>query len=303
MVANVPFNPMITTSALGSFAVQSDGYIQGQAMDDPSARYRLAGGILAASEVLPMWGGVGISETTSPTPAGTGGFATAIPGELGGVISRATLLGAGAGQLTGFSVFDQAHAMVNSPQSPVPVAASGMSVNFYRLGSLARIALQMDPALITAEGKVITTPLSWDFTAQRLIPYSATYPQGTITGAVWANTLGGQIDYTVSTDLTSYIDAGDDINVANVVSTGATTDGYNGNYPVVSISATHIIVAAPRAASPGTYASGGIVKAGGGALPVKVLNVQIGNSMIVAYDPVTGFVTWNRSGACALVQI
>ena len=42
---------------------------------------------------------------------------------------------------------------------------------------------------------------------------------------------------------------------------------------------------------------------GGGILPVRVLEVQVGNSMTVNYDPVTGFATWNRSGSCAVIQI
>jgi hypothetical protein len=40
-----------------------------------------------------------------------------------------------------------------------------------------------------------------------------------------------------------------------------------------------------------------------GALPVKILDIQVGNSMIVAYSNVTGFATWNTAGACALIQI
>lgn len=292
---SVPYNPLVTTNASGSFNVETTGYIQGQALDQPAIRNSLAGGVLLATAAFPMWGGVGIYELIP-------GAANTPNGVLGGTVDRANSL-TGATALTGFSVFDQAHAMINSPSSPVPVAPGGGQVNFYRLGSGARIAVAVDPSLISLDGTIITSQVSWDFVAQRLIPYSATYPQGTITGAVWASTDGGQTDYTVSTDLTAFINAGDDINVANVVSTGATTNGYNGNFTVVSISATHIVVSAPRAASPGTYASGGIVVAGGGALPVKVLEVAVGNSMIVEYDATTGSATWDRSGSTAIILI
>jgi hypothetical protein len=299
MAGNITFNPSVTTNASGSFNVSADGLIQGTAFDDPSTRFRLRGGILAADETLPMWGGVGIYELVA------GAVGAALPQHaLGGTVGRANSLAAQAAkQLLGFSVFDQAVNAINTPQSPVPLLASGMGVHYYPLGSLARIAVAADPSLISLDGGVTSALVSWDFTAQRLIPYSATYPTGTITGAVWANTSGGQIDYTVSTDLTSYINAGDDINVVGVVSTGATTDGYNGNYIVVSISATHIVVTAPRTASPGTYASGGTVVSGGGALPVKVLRVKASNCMNVVYDPVTGFATWDRNGAGAVIQI
>ena len=36
---------------------------------------------------------------------------------------------------------------------------------------------------------------------------------------------------------------------------------------------------------------------------VKVLSVEVGNSMTVSYDPVTGFATWNRSGTTAIILI
>ena len=54
---------------------------------------------------------------------------------------------------------------------------------------------------------------------------------------------------------------------------------------------------------PGAYVGGGQVDAGGGALNVKVLDIQVGNSMTVNYDPVTGFATWNRNGSTAIILI
>lgn len=295
MPANITFNPMLTTSAAGSFNVQDDGFIQGCAMDDPSTRFALAGGVLLNSETISMWGGVGIFEDVP-------GVAGQQNPSLGGNVGRANSL-TGNSALTGFSVFDQNYAAINTPQSPVPLLGSLQTVNFYRFGSRARVPVACDPILANLEGGIITQQVSWDFVAQRLIPFSATYPQTTITGAVWASTGGGQVNYTVSTDLTSFLTAGDDINVSGVVSTGATTNGYNGNYHVVSLTSTNVIVSAPRAASPGTYASGGVILAGGGALPVKIIRVNIGNSMTVVYDPVTGFATWNRAGSCALILL
>ncbi|MBL0880534.1 hypothetical protein HLB04_20885, partial [Serratia ureilytica] len=49
-MANLSLNPMATTNALGSFGVQSDGYVQGIALDDPANRFNLAAGTVAATE-------------------------------------------------------------------------------------------------------------------------------------------------------------------------------------------------------------------------------------------------------------
>lgn len=305
MVATIPFNPYVTVNAAGSFNIQSDGYIQGTAMPDPSARYRLASGVLATTETLPMWGGVGISETTSPYATGQS------QGVAGGLITRATNISStgAASSLTGFSVFDQNYAMVNTPQSPVPMIGSYGAVNFYRFGSQARVALAIDPVLVDLEGNVITQQVSWDFVNQRLVPYAPAYGPYTITGATWSSTSGGRATFTISgtTDPSTLLAAGDDINVTGVVSTGGTGLGYNGAFTVVSFGGTSgsytITVTLAAASSPGTYSSGGTVTAGGGAVPCKILNVNVGNSMTVVYSSTTGFASWNRAGSCALVQI
>jgi hypothetical protein len=152
------------------FNTESDGFVVGTAMPDPSTRFALAGGILASTETLPMWGGLAISENI-PTERSTPTANPARPDTaLGSIIARATAYA----NLTGFSVFDQNYAAVNTPQSPVPSVGSGGLVNFYRLGSGARIALAIDPALVTLEGGLITQQISWDFTAQRIIAFATT---------------------------------------------------------------------------------------------------------------------------------
>jgi len=159
MSSNISFNPLTTTNGLGSFSVQSDGYVQGVALDDPAIRNALAGGYLAAAETLPMWGGVAIMENIPPSTS---------DGALGGAIQRADT----NAHITGFSVFNQAHNWVTSPQSQVPSAGAGMTVPFYRLGSGARIAVAIDPALVSLDGGLITQQVSWDLTNQKIIAYS-----------------------------------------------------------------------------------------------------------------------------------
>jgi hypothetical protein len=115
-----------------------------------------------------MFGGIAITESIPQERPPV----TRADVALGGIIARATTLVAGAGGVTGFSVFDQNYAAVNTPQSPVPTVGSGGLVNFYRLGSGARVALAIDPALITLEGGLITQQVSWDFTLQRIIAFA-----------------------------------------------------------------------------------------------------------------------------------
>lgn len=202
MPSNISFNPLTTTNGYGSFSRQTDGYVQGVALDDPSIRNSLAGGVLDSSETLPMWGGVAIKEYI---PASTS------DGALGGSILRA----ATNATITGFSVFNQASNWVTSPDSQAPSAGAGMTIPFYRLGSGARIAVAIDPALVSLDGDLITQQVSWDFTNQKIIAYS-----------------------------------------------------------------------------------GGI-----GALNVKILHINIGNSKIIDYDSGDNTVNWDDTGSCAIILI
>lgn len=158
-MTQISINPSLTTNAAGGFNTQSIGYIQGMALDDPSIRNELAGGYLDSAETAPMWGGVAIEEMTGLVSESRGN-------DIKRAVSYATL--------TGFSVFNQNHAAINSPQSPVPLSAVGMMVSFYRLGSGARIPLAIDPALIGDAGNIITQQLSWDFAAQQIVAFSVT---------------------------------------------------------------------------------------------------------------------------------
>lgn len=291
MVATISFNPVITTTAAGSFNTDAGGLIQGTAFDSPAIRNQLALGVLASTETLPMWGGVGISEAL---PGLTGG--PVIP--LGGLITRATAIGSAgaAGSLTGFCVFDQNFAANTTPQSPVPLLGSYQQVNFYRLGSGARIAVNANPSLVSLEGGIITQQVSWDFVNQQLVPYYPAEGAITIASGTWASTAGGTA--TIVTSSAASLLVGDQF-----VITGTTPTAYNGTWTVATISGTTITFLLPAASSPGSITTPGSISAGGGALPCQVLELNIGNSMTVVYNTVTGFATWNRAGTCAVIQI
>ena len=85
MVTSVTINPFAHNAGnAGLFNVTSKGFRQGTAMADPSTRYRLRQGLLATTETIPMWGGVGIYEFI-PSPGTNyvghpGGPPTARPG-------------------------------------------------------------------------------------------------------------------------------------------------------------------------------------------------------------------------------
>ena len=166
MVASVAFNPFVTTNAAGLFAVSADGLWQGSFMDDPAIRNELAGGILASAETLPMWAGVAIYEKVSATGTNV----------TGNTVGRATVQSAtNATGLVGFTVSAQQANGLTSPQSPVPQLASGMGVNFFRLGSGARIVVACDTAIVSAiETGIVTAQYSWDYTNQKLVAYDST---------------------------------------------------------------------------------------------------------------------------------
>lgn len=293
MSASITFNPVITTNAAGSFNIESAGYVQGTALDQPSIRNTLAGGVLKSTETLPMWGGVGISELIAG--------ATGQPSEvLGSLITRATNNTAHTtGQLTGFSVFDQNYSAINSPQSPVPLSGTNMQVNFYRLGSGARICVQADASLVSLEGGLITQQVSWDFVNQLLVPYVGTL---TVSSGTYNNTTG-VVTLTMSAPIT--FGPGDAVIVSSLTGTGAYA-GLDGTFTALAGTTGSTVVYNAGAGVGASTITGGSLTLGSGAssaLPVDVIDINVGNSMTVSYNATTGFATWNRSGSCAVILI
>lgn len=294
MVANVSFNPLLVTVASGTFGVSSNGMVQGVAMDDPAVRYALAGGVLASAESLPMWGGVAVFEHIP--------FSDEDLDTMGPFLGRATSVAT----IAGFSVFNQASNWINTPQSPVPIAGNGFTVPFYRLGSGARIAVACDPSLVSLEGGVSNPNVSWDFNAQRLQPYVASGPTIGVTSVTWSSTAGGRGAVVMTAPATNVGGVGDSVNISGATNTGTGGDSaVNGNFIVDTFTSTSAFtIAMPADANViGTIAGTIVLNVGIGAIPVKILGFNIGNSKIVVYDEDTGFVTWNNSGSTALILI
>jgi len=300
MVTNITFNPILTTTGYGSFGVTWEGLIQGEALDAPNIRNQLAGGTLATTETLPMWGGVAITELVP-------GVSTGPVVSLGSVIGRATTVTTTAtGGLNGFSVFDQNYASMSSPQSPVPLIPSGVQVNYYRLGSNARIAVACSPSLVSLEGALITQQVSWDFNNQVLQPYegTVTYSITSITSSYSSAT--GLYTFAVVVGTASPVGAvGDYINISGVTGTGASL--VNGDQVVTAYTSNTVfsfqVAAASGAIATGVLTGSSQLNYGTGPLNVRVLQVQSSNCMTVSYNAVTGFANWNRNGACAVILI
>ena len=301
MVATVSFQPFVQTSGnAGLFNAFSTGLRQGTAYPDPSTRWALRTGILASSETIPMWGGVGIYENV---PGGVSnvsdtGEADYVSTTLGPVVGRATGL-TGSKALAGFSVFDQAHGMITSPQSIVPLAGSGMQVMSYRLGSGARIAVDCDPILVDLQGGPIGAQVSWDFVNQLLVPYLGTITIST--GGTYNNTTGVITLVLPSTGFS----AGDSVVISSLTGTGAYAS-LDGTWTVLSVTGTTgCTLQGPVGVGASTITGGSLTLGSGSdvALPCSVLDVQTTNCMTVSYNATTGFATWNFNGCCAVIQI
>lgn len=294
MSANITINPNLTTVAHGSFNTTSVGYIQGVQLDDPSTRFSLAGGILADDETIPMWGGVGIYELIAGSAAGYVGSPGGASETLGGLVGRATAT-TGSKALTGFSLFNQAHAMINTPQSEVPQTGSKGQVMFQRLGSGARITVKCDSVLASYAGAdLITQAVAWDFVNQQLIPASGSI--ALITGNTYAGT-------TVTLNLASSpgINPGDSVTVAGVTGTGSFA-AVNGVHTAIAGTTGTVLKFTIASGLTLTIDDSVGTITTGPAISVKLLNI-VPNGMAVLYDPATGFTTWDRNAYIANILI
>ena len=196
MPNSISLNPMLTTTAAGLFQTNSAGFTQGDAQDDPAVKFALAGGVLSADATSPIWGGIPIAELI---PAATAGNNVG----LGSTVIQA----ANYDELSGICVYNQAFGGITTPQSTAPLFSAGMSVNYYRFGSGARIPLPIDSALVSLDGSIVSSQVSWDFTTNQIVAFDTTAFPVKILKIVTANNL--LVDYS---DVTGF---------ANWTSTGA----------------------------------------------------------------------------------
>lgn len=286
-MANLSLNPMATTNAAGSFGVQSDGFIQGVALDDPANRFNLASGTVAATETKPLWGGLPVAELLPGVKSSP----------RGSTIRRAVSLA----EIEGFTVFNQAHNGLTTPQSPVPLYASGMSVSFYRLGSNMRVPLKASVQVVAlgTAGASVKTALAWDFVNDRVTTAAAAAFAGSdiaTSSVTYSNGVA-----TATTASAHGLTAGQYVKIS-----GVAPAAYNGTVVVLSAPTATTFTYAPASAPGGSATTQGTIGAVAQAditLPVKVLSIENGNSKTVSYDSTTGFLTWKNDDACALVLL
>ena len=286
-MANLSLNPMATTNAAGSFGVQSDGFIQGVALDDPANRFNLASGTVAATETKPLWGGLPVAELLPGVKSSP----------RGSTIRRAVSLA----ELEGFTVFNQAHNGLTTPQSPVPLYASGMSVSFYRLGSNMRVPLKASVQVVAlgTAGASVKTALAWDFVNDRVTTAAAAAFSGSdiaTSSVTYSNGVA-----TATTASAHGLTAGQYVKIS-----GVAPAAYNGTVVVLSVPTATTFTYAPASAPGGSATTQGTIGAVAQAditLPVKVISIESGNSKTVSYDSATGFLTWNNTDSCALVLL
>lgn len=158
-MAGIILNPQLVTNRPGGFHVSSEGYVQGEALDDPAIRNSLVAGIIdPAYTTAPMWGGMGITESMIT------------PGTESAAIMHVIKPATSQANLTGFSVFNQSAGLIQTPQSSVPSGSAGMGLNFYRLGSRARIPVQISGAVAAAlQTGAVNQAVYWDYTNSVLL--------------------------------------------------------------------------------------------------------------------------------------
>ena len=290
MVANLSTAPYISTVGQGLFASpDAIGFVQGLEMPDPAVRFQRRMGLLSQSETKLMYGGCAIYEQV---PGLAGGPIT----PLGPIVGRATSITGGTYPIRGFSVFTDAFAMVATASSPVPLSASGMQVNSYRLGSGARIPVACDPGLAAALiGGDIGAAVTWDLVNQILVPYTGAV---TISSGTY-NSTSGLVTLTMASP--TNLSPGDSVTVSGATGTGSFAS-INGTY-TAGAGTTGSTVTYTIAASLTLTITGGSLTTGT-ALPIAgVLGVSTSNNMTVNYNSSTGIATWNYNGAAALIQL
>lgn len=153
---SITVNPVTVTNFSGSFFSSSTGYVQGVLLDDPVTRFKLNQGMWGSNSVV--YGGMGVTISTC-TPATEAA-------EYNSVLTVAT----SESNLNGFTVFNQATALVQTTSSTVPTGGQYMSMNYVELDSGARIAVAASSTVAAAlEGQAQNTAVYWDYTNQVLL--------------------------------------------------------------------------------------------------------------------------------------
>lgn len=153
-MGDITYNPFKTYGVDPGFSVDTDGFVQGDALPDAAVEQQLNSGVLDAGVITPVYPGVGLIERITRNS------------ELG-----YTLVDVAAGTLSqcnAFTVSNRAYHMILPPGNSVPQYMAGGSVHYYRLGSNARIPLPITQAVSLLNGAVGQQQLYWNPTLMRI---------------------------------------------------------------------------------------------------------------------------------------
>lgn len=160
---NISFNPNLTQSPQNSFLIESQGYVQGVYLDDPTTKNWLESGVISSANVQPLWGGLPIDLNVPSINVSRLGLSIVLATAIAGI--------------SGFTVFNQAYNGIITPGSNVPQYSSGMNIAFFKLGTNARIAVPISAALaIAVEGGSINQSVTWNFSTNQLDTYVSGTP-------------------------------------------------------------------------------------------------------------------------------
>lgn len=168
--STVAISPYVTGTFSGTFSSQSGGAFMGIAQNGPGYRYELSSACVSSQESKPLYGGLPIVSLISQTQG--------LPRQ----IRRATTVG----EVTGFSVINDCPNLIVTANSNCPSIGAPGTINFFRLGSRAKIALPIDPALIDLVGQAESQSLSWDFSKNMLTAVIGTGDDGKNLPSLWS---------------------------------------------------------------------------------------------------------------------
>lgn len=152
--AAVTINPMTSTNIQTAFSLQTDGFVVGTFLPDPAVRFQMEGGVVAATQSTPLWGGLPLKLTVP---------ANQLSNKFSSGLGPAIVIADSLVDINAWAVFDQAANGLIAPGSNAPQYGAGMTMNFFRGGSNARIVL---PVLASDVASIIsgapTQSLYWD---------------------------------------------------------------------------------------------------------------------------------------------
>ncbi len=154
----ITFNPVATNSPQESFILQTEGYTQGLAFDDPIPFQWIETGTIASTVSGSVYAGMAVTLNVPPINGNGGG--------------PSIILATDVADLNGFVIGNKLYNGIVTPGAEVPVVSSGMSATILKLGTGARIAVACDATLAgNLSGNPINQNVAWDFTNQKLITY------------------------------------------------------------------------------------------------------------------------------------